>query len=192
MEADTALSLLKKLDDDTQSKLYVEAFVTDDDTSIRSLLSQHVSPNQSGKGKLPLHIPEPRWLADPSHRTRVVARAIFALVTLRVGEGECKKIDALRFKKYYGYMLKQGRHGTLEEFKKRADAVILHLFDDHIYCDPLWCKPLRIQTTGDDLDDVSSDEESIIQELSDEDEHEKKIISLQIKNGTQRTLRYPD
>ena len=77
-----ALSLLNKLDQSTNSKLYVEAFVTYDDTSIRSLLSHDLSPQDTGKGKLPLHIPEPKWLADPSHRTRVVARAIFALVTL--------------------------------------------------------------------------------------------------------------
>ena len=99
MEAHGALSLVKKLDKSSNSKLYVEAFVTDDDTSIRSLLSHDLSPQGTGKGKLPLHIPEPKWLADPSNRTRVVARAIFALVSYRVGDLVCKKIDALRFKK---------------------------------------------------------------------------------------------
>lgn len=61
MEADAALALLMKLDDDSESKLHVEAFVTDDDTSIRSLLSHDKTPNKTGKGKLPLHIPEPKW-----------------------------------------------------------------------------------------------------------------------------------
>ena len=31
------------------------------------------------KGKLKPEIPEPEWLADPSHRTKVVAKPIFAL-----------------------------------------------------------------------------------------------------------------
>ena len=84
------------MDNSTNSKLYVEAFVTNDDTSIRSLLSHDKSPLGTGKGKLPHHIPEPKWLADPSHRTRVVSRAISALGSYRVGDLVCKKVDALR------------------------------------------------------------------------------------------------
>ena len=95
MEADAAfLSLVMKLDKDYDSKLYIENFVTDDDSSIRALLSH---PTTNPKGRLPTHIPEPCWLADPSHRTRVVARAIFALATLNLEQSECRKIDAMRF-----------------------------------------------------------------------------------------------
>ena len=43
MEADTALYLVNKLDDYSDSKLYIEAFVTDDDSSIRAMLS-HFNP----------------------------------------------------------------------------------------------------------------------------------------------------
>ena len=59
MEAYAALSLVKKLDERSDSKLYVEALVTDDDSSIRSLLSHDNSPNGTGKGQLPLHIQGP-------------------------------------------------------------------------------------------------------------------------------------
>ena len=83
-EADAALSLIKKLDQETDSRLYVKVFVTDEDLYIGSLLSCNMSFHDIGEGKLLLHIPEPQWLADPTHRTRVVARAIFALVTLQV------------------------------------------------------------------------------------------------------------
>ena len=72
-------------------------------------------------------------------------------------------------------MLKQGRHGTLEEFKKKADAVILHLFDDHIFCDPMWCKPLRLQTTADACDDNSLDGEDGDSEISSDDEDDRKL-----------------
>ena len=44
MEADAALSLVKEFDKDSGSKLYVEAFVTDDDTSIKELCSHTIYP----------------------------------------------------------------------------------------------------------------------------------------------------
>ena len=176
MEAHGALSLVIKLDKKTDSKIYVEAFVTDDDTSIRSLLSHDHTHNGTGKGKLPQHIPEPRWLADPSHRTRVVARAIFALVTLRVGEEHLKKVDALRFKKNFGYMLKQGRSCTLEVFQQKAKAVIYHMFNEHRFCDPAWCKPLRMEQkcSADGVDDSSTSDENS-QVISDEEDIDKKV-----------------
>ena len=43
---------------------------------MRALLKHSINhPN----GKLKPEIPEPEWLADPSHRTKVVAKPIFAL-----------------------------------------------------------------------------------------------------------------
>ena len=148
MEADGALHLVKELDkrgkdDCGVSKLFVEAFVTDDDSSIRAILSHDKSKKKNGKGKLPEHIPEPKWLADPSHRTRVVARVIFALATVSNKQSECQMIDAHRFKKYYGYMLKQCKNLTLEEISVRSKAVLYHLFNDHDYCDDSWCVHLR-------------------------------------------------
>ena len=162
MEADGALSLVKELDELSDSKLFVEAFVTDDDSSIRALISHFDPKSRKNKGKLPDHIPEPKWLADPSHRTRVVARAIFALVKLRMKESECKNIDAQRFKRYFAYMLKQGRDGTLEDLMFRAKAVLEHLFNDHTYCDPKWCVPLRLsqdyeQDSNENIVDIAED-----------------------------------
>ena len=79
MEADGALALVNKLDSDTDSKVYVESFVADDDASLRAVLKHEDSSTKRSKGRLPKHIPEPKWLADPSHRTKVVTNAIFAL-----------------------------------------------------------------------------------------------------------------
>ena len=92
METDAALSLVLKLDEKYKSKLYVEAFVTDDDASLRAAIAHKDPSKRNSKGKLPPHIPEPRWLADPSHRTRVVARAIFCLAAARLEVSECKKL----------------------------------------------------------------------------------------------------
>ena len=145
MEADAALSLFLKLDREYNSKLFIEALVIDDDSSLRAIIDHDVSKKKNGKGKLPAHIPRPRFLADPSHRTRVVARAIFALVSSRKGDNECKLADAYRYKQYFGYMLKDSWHLSLEEFEKRFHGVLEHIFNNHIYCDEKWCKPLRLQ-----------------------------------------------
>ena len=142
MEADGALSLVTKLDRKTDSKVFVESLVTDDDSSIRAILS-HPSKGKQ-KGQLSEHIPQPRFLADPSHRARVVDSKIFALARLRTELSPCEKIDAYRFKKYYSYMLKEARHLTLEQLIVKCKAVLEHLFDNHTYCNPKWCKPSRI------------------------------------------------
>ena len=142
MEADAALALITKLDEDTKSSVYVEALVTDDDASTRAILTH---PTVRGKGKLPAHIPQPRFLADPSHRTKVVAKAIFVLAHLPKSQSKCSNVDALRIKKYYGYMIKQARNLTIDELRQRCKAVIEHLFNDHTYCDLSWCKPKQVE-----------------------------------------------
>ena len=139
MEADGALSLVKNLDKETNSKVYVESFVADDDSSIRAILRH---PSKRGRGRLPKHIREPKWLADPSHRTKVVANAIFALVK-KTGS-ICTNADALRVKKYFGYMLKQARFGTIQEIIEKCKCVIEHLFNNHQFCDERWCVPSQI------------------------------------------------
>ena len=141
MEAEGALSLVLQLDRQSDSKLFIEKMVTDDDASIRAIVAH--AKNPKSKGRLPLHIPEPRFLADPSHRTRVVARAIFALATLNLDQSECRTIDAMRFKRYFGFMLKQARNLTIEEMSVKFKAVVEHLFNNHLFCSPEWCKPLR-------------------------------------------------
>ena len=82
----------------------IDIIVSDDDSTMRSVL-KHPS-----KGKLHTDIPEPSFLADPSHRVKVVAKHIFSIVKesrdLRCG---CTKADALRLKKDWGYMIKKNR-----------------------------------------------------------------------------------
>ena len=57
METDGALSLMLKFNEITKSKIFIEAFVSDDDSSLRAIMRHH---NPKGKGMLPSHIPEPR------------------------------------------------------------------------------------------------------------------------------------
>ena len=144
MEADGALTLLKDLFRSTDKKVFLEYICADDDSSMRSLL-RHETPT-SKKGRLPDDIPEPAWLADPTHRIKVASKAIFVLAALPKKQSTCTLIDAIRFKRYYGYMLKVNRGKTLEEICEAANAVVEHLFDNHKYCDSKWCKALREKT----------------------------------------------
>ena len=64
---------------------------------MRSLL-RHSEHNI--KGMLPPYIPEPDFLADPSHRIKVMAKPFVLMVTKTKDPNKCKMIDALRIKKY--------------------------------------------------------------------------------------------
>ena len=51
------------------------------------------------KGRLPEGINELDWLADPSNRTKVVAKPIYQLAGLSNKINICTKLDAMRIKK---------------------------------------------------------------------------------------------
>ena len=71
MEAKLALKLTIELFNKKNGSMYLSKIVSDDDSTMRSLL-QH-SDNHD-KGKLPKSIPEPVHLADPSHRIMVMSK----------------------------------------------------------------------------------------------------------------------
>ena len=64
MESKVALDFTIQLYEKYGGKLFIEHMVTDDDSTIRSML-KHKSERE--KGRLPDNVPEPIFLADPSH-----------------------------------------------------------------------------------------------------------------------------
>jgi hypothetical protein len=86
--------------DDTYRETYQKAFiaemVTDDDSTMRAVLSHH-----DKKGKLAHDVPPPKFLADPGHRVKVMVKAIFAKVSKTKAINRIKNIDAMRIKKLY-------------------------------------------------------------------------------------------
>ena len=64
MEADAALTIYEELYYESQKKIALQYIVSDDDYSMRALLKHGIN---HPKGKLKPEIPEPEWLADPSH-----------------------------------------------------------------------------------------------------------------------------
>ena len=106
-----------------QCRFIVGFIVADDDSLMRATLKhsyKHLSatkpgfvwpcatPKQDGRlgaklqdtGKLPLDVPQPKWLADPTHQTKVVASRFFIL--LKQGKWSssgdiCLKKDVIEF-----------------------------------------------------------------------------------------------
>ena len=140
MEADAALEAYEELYEMSQGTTTIGWIIADDDSSMRSLL-RHPTIHHP-KGALPERLPEPQWLADPTHRTKCMAKPFFALVALGKTSTQCTRVDAFRIKQWWGYMIKYYRKYPIETVRKAAKAVVEHLFNDHRFCDIKWCKPL--------------------------------------------------
>ena len=116
-----ASAILKMVEDAFYNRFFIIDFiVSDNDSTMRALL-KHPSKGARGqvlkslKGKLHTEIPEPSFLADPSHWVKVVSKHIFSIVSgsryLRCG---CTKADALWLKKDWGYTIKNNREKKIE------------------------------------------------------------------------------
>eukprot|EP00957_Ditylum_brightwellii_P177087 13490403-Ditylum_brightwellii.AAC.1 len=57
--------------------------------------------------KLPLNVPKPKWLANPTHRTKVVAKQCLGMKTKGKNHSDITGADCFQLKIYWGYMLKQ-------------------------------------------------------------------------------------
>ena len=117
MEADAALHLVKSMFYNSNTQLTLKAIVADDDSTMRALL-RHIS------NRLLTEIPEPEWFADPSHRTKVIAKSLFNLTNASKKTSSCTKIDAIPFKKYVSYMLKTNRNRSISKIINASKAVI--------------------------------------------------------------------
>ena len=102
IEADATLYLYIEIFETSSKMLYPKAIVVDDDSSMRALLNHQ---NNNPKGRLPKKMIEPEWLVDLSHRTKVVAKPIYQLAISSNKLSSCTKLDAMWFKKYFGYMI---------------------------------------------------------------------------------------
>ena len=92
-----------------------DAIVGNDNSTMRAAL-KHPSIGVRGqvlktfKGKFDEKTPEPSFLADPSHRVKVVSKHIFSIVNeSRAQRCGCTKADALLIKKDWGYTIKKYR-----------------------------------------------------------------------------------
>ena len=145
MEVDATLSIYEEIYFDSKKKIALQYIISDDDSSMRVLLKHGCN---YPKGKSKLEMPEPKWLADSSHRTRFVAKPIFSLATSPKSISSCTKVHAIRVNKYYGYMLKSNCMKKIDEIKIASKIVIEYLFNRHEYCDSRWCRPEQLLETN--------------------------------------------
>ena len=135
MEAAVALGLCIDLHDNIGYDIYISSIVSDDDSTMRA----HIQHAPKG-GKLPDNIPAPKFLADPSHRIKVMSSSIFKLAQGESKDSKrCKKIDAMRLKKYIGCFIYQKRDLPNDQFVRKLKAPVEHMFNCHDFCDPEWC-----------------------------------------------------
>jgi hypothetical protein len=130
METLLCKDLIEEICEETIGRVMVGQVVSDDDSTLRSVCSSH-----SKGGKLYDGVDEPEFLADPAHRTKVMAKPIFALVKKTRKQDEVKKVDALRLKKYISCYINQYWNGDFDYFVSNAMAPVEHLFDNHAFCD---------------------------------------------------------
>ena len=118
MEAST---ILKMVEDAYYNRFFIiDVIVSNDYSTVQDVLKHPIigvrgQVLKTSKGKLDVQIPEPSFLADTSHHIKVVANHIFYIVNdgkaQRCG---CTRADALRLKKYWGYMSKNNRGRKLK------------------------------------------------------------------------------
>eukprot|EP00957_Ditylum_brightwellii_P116419 8880522-Ditylum_brightwellii.AAC.1 len=96
MESAAALMLTIKMH--KEENILVEAIVADNDSSMKSVVRHSFQEKEARKdlfptcvwpktgntkqkstGQPPLHIPEPRWHADPTHRTKVAGKHLLEI-----------------------------------------------------------------------------------------------------------------
>jgi hypothetical protein len=160
MEAAGAAKIVVRLWSNEKDKCYVAYLVTDDDSSVRKILThsyqelvdagkmtiaewpRYATGNKKkpDNGLLPVGHPDLVFFADKGHRTRGYSRVIFSEAAKSKKDGcGCTKMDAERMKRRLSWTLRLHCEGTFEAFKTAVLAVLEHHFDNHEHCGA-WCK----------------------------------------------------
>ena len=161
MEAAGAAKIVCRLFLSEKENCYVSNLVTDDDSSVRKILTHSYGAKilaaqwntadwpryangqkKPDNGRLPIGHKEIKFLADKGHRTRGYARVIFLEASKSKKDGcGCTKMDAERMKRRMSWTLRLHSDGTYLEFRKAVLAVLEHHFNNHEHCGS-WCKSI--------------------------------------------------
>ena len=173
MEARLCRQMLEEVYVGSDGMMEVKDLVTDDDSTLRD----HCSSAENG-GKLRPGMGQPKFLADPTHRTKVMSRPIFNLVQGTKNPDEIKMIDALRLKKYISCYILQNRNGDFDKFVANAKAPVEHLFDNHEFCDESWCYAKELTCRTEQLVVQSQTQQVISKNISQTTTKLKEIIHI--------------
>ena len=113
MEASAILNMLE--DAFYNSFFIIDDIVKNNDSTMRAVIN-HPSIGVRGqvmktsKGKIDDEIPEPSFIADPSHNVNDIAKHIFSVVNKsRAQRCGFTKVYAIRLNKDWGYMINNNR-----------------------------------------------------------------------------------
>ena len=105
-------AILNMIEDAFYNRFFIiDVIVINDDSTIQYVIKRpsqgaRVQVLKSSKEKLDEEIPYPSYLADTSHRVKVVAKHIFSVVNKSNAQRcGCTKVDALQINKDWGYMI---------------------------------------------------------------------------------------
>jgi len=154
MEAKAVLDMHVQLFEESQ--VIVETFVTDDDSTIKAKLkwsnadhmlnhNTQIKPtiiNSKGNevdrpdhGEVPRQMPEPKFLADPSHRKKTLKGELHRLEKKTVAmKKTITKCDCVRISTNFAYMTRTLPGAPPSEHVDRGKAVLEHHFDCHDCC----------------------------------------------------------
>ena len=163
MEASGAAKIACRLFLNPNENCYIANLVTDDDSSVRKILTHSyqglidalqmtvdewpryekkdgIGNKKPDNGLLPILHAAIKFLADKGHRNRGYSRVIFTEAAKSKKDGcGCTKIDAERLKRRMSWTLRLHSRGTFEEFQTAVLAVLEHHFNNHEHC-ASWCK----------------------------------------------------
>jgi hypothetical protein len=95
--------------------------------------------DRKDNGKLPGHIPEPIFVADPGHRKKVFQNVLYAIHGRKAQTNPLSTMDITRLVKNFGYMIKSLKRMTEDKWIAAANSVLDHHFDVHKACG-VWCR----------------------------------------------------
>jgi hypothetical protein len=126
-----------------QGRAKFTPIISDDDSSMRAWMTAVDPSNPTGKGLMPDELAVEKFLADPSHRTKVFAKGLYAMASRsardKPGYGEeatstMNKEVAAKMKQYHAYVLGQHKDKTAQELRDGLLNMVAHSFDDHGKC----------------------------------------------------------
>jgi hypothetical protein len=97
-------------------------------------------------GRLPGHIDEPHFVADPNHRQKILMKELIGLAKLPMAQRfMMTTMDASRLEKNFTFMIRQLPKLDETEYFRAGQAVLNHHFDCHDFCGN-WCPRKRLST----------------------------------------------
>ena len=99
MEATAALEMVIVIYNEHNGLIFVMDIISDDDSTMRAKVSHEYN---NIHGKLPLHIPQPIFKADPSHRIKSMCKPFFELAKAPKATSTVEMGDAMQYMMYIG------------------------------------------------------------------------------------------